>query len=308
MRAAARRCLVVWHLTSVDAATVAVVWSAALAWAAGVPVATWRVALQGLAVWTVYVIDRLLDARTALGAGDMERLRERHFFHWRHRRALAPMAAAAAVAIAGVMMTAFSPGALARSAVLTGAVVIYFARVHWLALIHFGQTKRRGTAQCAGPYRVQHLRLRASRRGVQTKEMVVGVLFASGCALPETGWIGMGISGILLCVVGFLALLAWLNCRSIEKWESERYEENPAHRKRRLCAGWIVAGAGAALAAGMAAHPRAALLLFAGAASAALLGMLERERHRLHLVVLRAAADLALLTPLLLLPFRWVGR
>jgi hypothetical protein len=48
-------------------------------------------------------------------------------------------------------------------------------------------------------------------------------------------------------------------------------------------------------------QPRPAALIAAGAASALLLALLHRLRHRLTPLALRAAADLVLLTPLALL-------
>ncbi len=79
-----------WHLASLDAPTVAVVWSFAFAWSAGIKLPDWVSALLVLAVWPVYVIDRLLDARAGLRSQNLDRLRERHLFHWRHRRLLLP--------------------------------------------------------------------------------------------------------------------------------------------------------------------------------------------------------------------------
>ena len=70
-----------WHLTSLDAPTVAVVWTLAFARATGVQLPTWVPLLIALGTWTVYVGDRLLDARSGLRSCSFNRLRERHFFH-----------------------------------------------------------------------------------------------------------------------------------------------------------------------------------------------------------------------------------
>ena len=56
------------------------------------------------------------------------------------------------------------------------------------------------------------------------------------------------------------------------------------------------------------AHPRPAALLAAGATSALLLALLDRNRARFSALALRAAADLVLLTPLALIPFAWASQ
>jgi hypothetical protein len=296
-RGGAERALELWHLCSLDAATVAVVWSTAFAWAAGVRVPAWALAMQALTVWAVYVGDRLLDARAAtrrvraasktaragMGARDLERLRARHFFHWRHRRALAPAAAVAACAAAGLILVYMPAMARVRSGVLGAAALVYFARVH------FGSLEQdRAHGEPGGLRRIL-------KRGLPTKEMVVGVLFAVGCALPAMGRMQSAARGSILCVVGFFALLAWLNCRWIEIWESAARND-----VTRWFAGWVVLGVGLALAAVLAAHERTAALLLAGALSAALLAGLNGLKGRMRPVTQRAAADLVLLTPVLL--------
>jgi hypothetical protein len=302
VRGGASRALALWHLASLDAVTVAVVWSAGFAWAAGVRAPARALAMQALAVWAVYVGDRLLDARRAtrgaaqrasgaLGARDPERLRERHFFHWRHRRVLGPAAAVALCAAAGLILVTMPAMARVRSAALAGAALVYFARVH------FGGWDEDGTRAGAG-------RLRR----ILTKEMLVGVLFAVGCALPTMGRMQSSTRGAIFCVVGFFALLAWLNCRSIEKWEGEKWEGATESGATRWRAGWILAGAGLAMAAVLAAHERAAALLLAGALSAVLLAWLDGRGSRMRPVTLRAAADLVLLTPLLVMALVRMGR
>jgi hypothetical protein len=89
-----------WHLASLDAPTVAVAWSLGFAWAAGVALPAWVPALLALTAWAVYIGDRLLDARAAIRSGETHRLRERHFFHHRHRRVFGVLAVAASCAAA----------------------------------------------------------------------------------------------------------------------------------------------------------------------------------------------------------------
>ena len=263
-----------WHLASLDAPTVAAVWSLAFAWIVRARLPLWVLALQVLVVWTVYVGDRLLDARAGLRRWTPKlpnELRERHFFHWRFRRILAPLAAVSACAAACIALHWMPVGARERDSVLAAASLAYFTRVH------------------AGSLRA---------RSIVSKELLVGVLFTAGCALPA--W-SRGDWRALVVPVLLFAALAWLNCRAIERWETG--QQGIARAARWTTCGGIIAAAGMAFA-----EPRAAALLAAGACSALLLAWLDRLRERMAPVTLRAAADLVLLTPALLLAFWAVGR
>ncbi len=267
-----------WHLASLDAPTVAVTWSIGFAWAARVRLPVWVPALIALTAWTVYIADRLLDTLRGLHSGDMERLRARHFFHWRHRRMLASLAAAAAIAAFTIVFALMPTGARERNSVLAAAAAAYFSGVH-------------------SGRNLPRLRFPA-------KEFFVAVLFTAGCALPalsrlrEAGGHTLP-SWQLLALVAFFAALAWLNCHAIERWESRGLASRPSH----ICtAGCLLGLAGLLLAGLFASHqPRAAALIAAGAASALLLALLDRLRIRLTPLALRAAADLVLLSPLVLL-------
>lgn len=290
------RPLELWHLASLDAPTVAVAWALGFAWAAGVRLAAWVAPLLALTVWAVYVFDRLLDARTALRTAEIDRLRERHYFHWRHRRVLFPLAVVAACAAAGLIAVFMPMAARKCNSVLAVASLAYFARVH--------------AGQRARPF----------LSALLTKELLVGVLFTVGCVLPAWGALRAVHGGRwpLLCAAFFVPL-AWLNCHAIDRWESEKSKsvdpsatmDPPAQWRRRssFTAACLLAACGTVLAAGVAwLHPRAAALLAAGAASAVLLALLDRRRGRLSPVALRAAADFVLLTPVLLLALVWLAR
>ena len=103
-----------WHLASLDAPTVALVWSLAFAWVVHIRLPLWVPALLALAVWSIYIADRLLDARAALREPALHLLRERHLFHWRNRRILLPLAVASAAAAACIIF-AFMPRRLPRA-------------------------------------------------------------------------------------------------------------------------------------------------------------------------------------------------
>jgi hypothetical protein len=265
-----------WHLASLDAPTVAVVWTLGFAWAAGVRLPRWVPLLLALSAWAVYIADRLLDARSALRTAPHQ-LRERHFFHWRFRKFFVPLGAAAACAAAWLVLTRMPAAVRQRDSVLAAAALIYFISVH------SGRIRRR------------------LPQALVSKEMLVGVLFTAACALPA--WYRGRIAGIdrpvgpLLGPVALFALLAWLNCHLIERWETA----SDSWSGSRLALALAVAAAALTASLAVAQQPAAAALAACAAVSALLLALLDRQRGRLTPVALRAAADLVLLSPLILL-------
>jgi MFS family permease len=290
-------CLNAWHLTSLDAPTVALAWAFSFAWAAGTHLSLQAAAVIILGVWTVYVGDRLLDARTALRQHTEYRLRERHFFHWRHRRIFVPLAIVAGVAAAVLVLGCIPAIVRERDSILAAASLAYFARVHQSQLSAARRTR---------PFLPR----------LVTKESLVGGLFAVGCALPALGaaWARPANtrwtpSLVLIGCVVFFAALAWLNCHAIEQWESEGPQETGAEQRRNLSPArfaFVLAslGLGAAILLSFT-HPRPALLLATAAFSALLTALLDilsaQIRTQISPVTLRAAADLVLLVPALVI-------
>ncbi|MEI9967139.1 MAG: hypothetical protein WDM87_00375 [Terracidiphilus sp.] len=299
----APRALALWHLASLDAPTVAVTWSLAFAWAGRIQLSGRVVLVLALATWCVYVADRILDARVfgVLAGADpamWPALRERHYFHWRNRRLLVPLAAVAACA-AGVLALTFLPSFVReRGFILAAAALTYFSGVH------------------AAPWLE---RKRHSLPSLVSKEFLVAVLFAAGCILPA--WSRLHASGApeflltWLWIGGiYFGALAWLNCRLIAVWEGENSDRKAGAQVRRFwvfklfpahstnfCAAVLLASAGfllACLSAGS--HSRASALLAAGALSALLLAILDSLQTRMTPLALRAGADFVLLTPVLL--------
>lgn len=266
-----------WHLTSLDAPTVAAVWSLGFAWAAGVRLPAWVPILLALAAWAVYIGDRLLDARTA----NPGTLRDRHRFHFRHRRLLIPIAIAAACAAAWIVLTLMPTAARERNSPLALAALAYLARVH---------SPRSLTA----PLTPLSLLLK--------KEMLVGLLFTAACALPAISRAAalpnQPLWPLFVAAIVF-ALLAWLNCHAIDRWEVREHEFD---MPRILLPACLLAFAGLLLAAILSStQPRPAAMIVTASVSALLLALLDRLRGRLTPLALRACADLVLLAPLSLL-------
>lgn len=266
-----------WHLASLDAPTVAVIWTLSFARTAGVHLPLWALVLSALGTWCVYVGDRILDARRALRLGRLDLLRERHFFHWRHRRVLAPLSGFAAIASAAIIFSQMPAAVREHDSVLALAALAYFSGVH-----------------APGSRKLRWL----SR--VWSKEFVVGVLFTAGCALPTLTRLRMQPENragvvVLLLAMSFYAALGWLNCTAIEHWEADE------GRGIAWLAGLIGAGAVLLALACAAFDLRVAALCAACAGSALLLAVLDRQSGRLTPLALRCAADLVLLTPLVCL-------
>lgn len=275
-RSPPRRFLHLWHLASFDAPTVAIVWALAFAQTAGVHLEPWIAPLLFAGTWTVYVGDRLLDAHRAIPFGHFETLRERHFFHWRHRRALIPLAACSAAVAAGLIMHRMPSIVRERNSVLAAAALVYFSGVH------------------SSP------RLPNWMRRIGSKELLVGVIFTAGCAAPtlsQMHFADMRIDGMWSWPASFLyfALLAWCNCHAIACWES-----TPAKRVSWQAGMLTIAGI-VILALLAFAHRGGWELVAAGAASSFLLLLLDHRRSTFSPLSLRVLSDLVLLTPAFLL-------
>lgn len=255
-----------WHLFSLDAPTVAALWCWAFGRAVDIRLAPWLPMALALGTWLFYVADRLLDARLAPGAA----LQERHRFHERYR----PRFVAAAVPVSGVLMVlvARMPRSLIAAYCVLGA----------LSLLYLG---------------LVHLPMRARGRSLRSfpKEFAVALLFAGATALPA--WDEAHRKAMvprdhpLLFLCPLFAALCWLNCVAIEDWEQHR---------RGLRIPLLALGTLAACCAtipAVAGDP-ARGLAFAALLSAVLFLMLHGSK--LAAGGRRIAADLVLLTPLLL--------
>jgi hypothetical protein len=253
---------------SLDAPTVAALWCWAFGRAARLQLTPWLPAALALGTWLFYVADRLLDARLS----PESLLQERHRFHERHRRWF--VAVAVPVALVLALLVARMPRSLIAAYGVLGALSLLY-----LGLVHVP------------------VRIRGKSLHYFPKEFAVALLFAAASALPawdEARRIGAGMPRhhplLLLCPL--FAVLCWVNCVAIEDWEQH-------HRGHRVL--WLAVLAVAASCLGLfelANHP-ARWLAVAAALSAALFMFVDRSR--LTAAARRIAADLALLTPLLLL-------
>lgn len=246
----------------------AALWCWAFGRAARQHLSPWLPGALALGTWLFYVVDRLLDARLARSA----ELRERHRFHSRHRRMF--LAGAAPVVVGMLLLIARMPHTLLESyMVLGGLCLLYLAVVH-LPRSHSG-----------------------APRAHFPKELAVALLFAAAAALPAWDQARRIAAGAprphpLLVLCPLFAALCWLNCTAIERWEHQR---TGGHI--RITA--LLIGAGACISLLHLVSHAAQWLALCAALSAALFLLLDHSTLRAG--GRRIAADLVLLTPLLLL-------
>lgn len=184
-------------------------------------------------------------------------------------------ACASAASIAATIVLILMPAPVRRhDSVLALAALAYFSGVH------------------------SRPNLPAWARRLFSKELLVGVLFAAGCALPALSRIDLFSASLIphipICAVVLLfASLAWLNCHAIDCWESNSPSRVALFAVTLGVAGILLAAVSAPI------QLRPAGLIAACALSALLIALLDHLRTRLTPLALRAAADLVLLTPLL---------
>ncbi|MGB6132087.1 MAG: hypothetical protein WBG54_09915 [Acidobacteriaceae bacterium] len=274
---------VCWHFFSLDAPSVAVLWAWALGRAVGADLSWSALAVLGLGTWLIYVADRLLDSR--LGALRVD-LRERHFFHARHRHALLLCGALALVPLLWLIAFRMPAAARREDAWIFLVAMVYFAAVHLP-------------------------RIRVRPRVRFPHELAVAPVFAAGAVVPA--WAGSTTAHVdLLWLAALFAALCWLNCAAIHAWESAKPPRRWSFASTLALAIGCLAGA---LMLPALHHPGVFRLLTAMLASALLLFALDRDFSRsrrqaapqhgdLSPLALRILADAALLTPLLLM-FPW---
>lgn len=242
--------------------------------------------LLALGTWLIYVADRILDGvHSGIQPG---RLRERHFFYVRFRRRFLIAGAIGGVILLWLVATHMGATARKEDTLLFLVAVAYFCVIH-----------------LCGPQ---------SERWFP-KEIAVGLVFAAAVAVPAWSRLA-GHRLSLVPIAAIFAVLCWLNCVAIEKWERPAIQAariaGPSHFQSHFTTRWaqnnlpsvsagivLLAAAGFVLSALHGVPVSRTVLYLACEISAGLFLVLDRSR--LDSVRLRIAADAALLTPLLLL-------
>jgi hypothetical protein len=265
-----------WHLLSLDAPTVAALWTWFIASTNHIHLPPTSIAAMFIAVWTLYASDRLLDARLlSLHPLDVGTLEARHYFHHRQRSAFIAGVLLASIALA-ILLPHLTVEAIRLYVILGGFVFAYFI------LIHVTQSAHR-----------------------LPKEFAVGICFAAATFIPTVSR-QPHLRLPLIPPAALFAALCSLNCLFIFAWEHESGHSN-AHPTTRVALHYLpqLAFAIAAVGLGLCFLDRRTPWHIAAACtvSLVLLQFLHHYRRQIPAVTLRAAADLALTTPLLFLPF-----
>jgi hypothetical protein len=281
--------LAFWHLLSLDAPTVAAVWTAFIAWSAGVRIGWLDPVAMFLAVWMLYAADRLLDAKPLFNNPSAAHLEERHHFHHRHRARFLPLVLLAFVPLLVLLHRT-------QEAVLHLYVLLAGMLGAWLLLIHVRPA----------PSEQQH-RL--------PKELAVGVFFPAAVFIATVARAPQLRLALVLPALCFAAVCS-LNCLFLYAWEHPRNRRDAhattrwavRHLKALALAFTLLADAlyfavanfpGTHALHWMTRIPHPAAIPLACATASALLLVLHASRRSLSPLNLRALADLALLTPVL---------
>ena len=290
------RAVSLWHLLSLDAPSVAALWTWFLADSNHVHLPTTAVLAMAIAVWMLYAADRLLDGRRIESDAHSipfhsdlhEKLEPRHLFHNRHRRAFRSVLLLCSFTLA-LLLPQLMPAAVRLYLILGGLLVGYFI------LIHAPAPDRSSRA----PHRIP-------------KEFAVGIFFSAATFIPTVAR-EPALRPVLLPTALLFALLCSLNCLFIYSWEHPRSTPytHPATRlalrslRGLTLAAIVLSLILASLSRLSPSHLPPWPILTAAALSGLLLLALDHLNRSRHLPAtpLRASADLCLLTPLLLLPF-----
>jgi len=271
--------LALWHLLSLDAPTVAVLWTWFLASGNRLRLPALSLLSIVIAVWMLYAADRLLDARHLLAnplhtAG----LEHRHHFHHRHRSAFLLGILAASLSLA--LLIPRLPAPAIHLYLILGALL-----AGYLVLIHATGSAHR-----------------------LPKEIAVGLFFSAAVFIPTVAR-APTLRPSLLPAAALFAMLCSLNCLFIYRWEHPTSAPGTTrlHRPHPVTRGALrflnpltIALACISTAYSVLAHSPVTPAI---GLSALLLLLLDRYPTRLNSVTLRAAADLALTTPILFVPW-----
>ncbi len=267
---------------SLDAPAVALLWQWLFAQAAGVSLVPAARFVLAASVWLSYVGDRWIEGWRLAPA----RIRTvRHAFYQRWRWPIAALGTAVLAADVAVAEHGLAPADLIGGIMLLGAVLAYL---------------------------LSHQLLHRHQRWRLPKEACVALLLTAGAVLfvlSAAPAAGRPLAGLLALFAG----LCLANCALISVWEREvdrsHGEISLVGQFQRATAfaramPWVLAAVAAALGLGAPAGQRAGAAC--AAASAILLGAVDRLEPRLGRRAARVLADVVLMTPLV--PLLWGPR
>ena len=263
------------NLLSLDAPLVALIWLHIFAqtWRLGYHPTAAYVTLV-LAVWAIYVGDRLLDV--SLFSASPEKLAPRHRFHQRHRK------------------------------LLTGAVIIVLLSAVLLVVTGMPMTIYRyllpGAVMVAGFFGYSMISSQETEDVPHMKNIVAGITFAFGvCMTAHLYRFEVGVMDMLKSreFMSF-AVLCIINIAAIDLWEHSRRSsdiEVKASDELTLTLPLVLLSFASVFFATQDIHSRP--FYYAILTAVALLYVLNRTRSKFSIDALRVLADLALMAPIL---------
>jgi hypothetical protein len=287
-----------WYLWAnvlgLDAVAVSLVWLWCFSTSEQVPLLRSTYLVLGLVVWLVYSFDRLLDATRIKNLGMAT---PRHRFA---RRYFKPMSALCVFVLAfAIYLVLFD---LQRVLIYHGLVI------SMMVVLYF----------------VLRLSTASNLQSLLPKEIFCGFVFALGSTYPVHALPNNFVAGVVTAELAVFAILCALNCTAISVWESGEDEANddrativqtwPGVRHGYVKFAFVFAGIAVWLSArgpGRGAVGGGAEqsilsgvspILLSAALSAALIGALGLTGEALSKNLRRVLADVALLTPLLIVP------
>jgi hypothetical protein len=265
-------------LLSLDAPIISVLWLVLFSKATGVRVPAAETAVLAMAVWLIYVADRILDS---FRESERVPLAPRHQFYKDYRAAFVLPFCAILLLAAWMTWTKLDVRTLRGGVVLSAIVAAYFG------VVHLSGSK----AQRWFP-----------------KELAVAALFCAGTCLPVFVRVGRASAAEVATFVAFV-MVAWMNTALIEYAEWVMLREGGAEQPPALTilvARFIVVLGISIVALALVAmvvpefrELRAVLLAEAGSALA--LAALGFGQRRISTYVLRISADAVLCTPAVIL-------
>jgi hypothetical protein len=260
---------------SLDAPAVVLLWQGLLARSASVRVGSPEAVVLGCSVWLAYAADRWIEG-WRLDPGSVRTFR--HHFHQRWRWPLASVWAAVLGLTVGEAVAGLSAAEFRAGCALLALVAAYLLSHQ---LVHRGSRWR------------------------APKEVCVAVLLGAGAVVFTAAREGAMLGSLAAPLAAFV-LLCFSNCALISVWEGDvdrshgqtslalQFQGAAALSRAlpwvlgALCAaGWVAGGAGTRPA------------MACGAASGALLGLVDLAEPRIGRVRARVLADVALMTPAL---------
>ncbi|MES2474592.1 MAG: hypothetical protein V4640_02345 [Verrucomicrobiota bacterium] len=274
------------NLLSLDAPLVAVAWLYMFAKTWRVDYLPWAAYFAlGLAVWIIYVTDRLLDA--SLVGGVSGKLEPRHDFHRRHQKLFRRLLIAAAIAVVVLVVTRL-PMTIYGFGIGGGGDI---NAVPFLGVILVAGFFVLSISSTHGPDEIPH-----------AKNLLAGAAFAYGTSMIAYAFTTFTLWEFIRSreLISF-GVLCMLNISAIDLWEHSRRSSDPeikATDELALTLPLVLLGGAALVFAAQDHDLTTRPFYYAVLTGAALLYILNRNRSRFGMDSLRVLADVALLIPI----------